>query len=68
MLLCSHMLLSFIPSGGSRVSGGRVGGVVGDVMTGGQVTSVGRVSTGGHGEQVTVGAVGASKETKIAAI
>ena len=64
LLLCSHMLLSYIPGGGSRVSAGGVGGVVGHVMTGGQLTSGGHVSTGGHGGQVTVEAVGASKETK----
>ena len=65
LLLCSHMLLSYIPGGGRGVSGGSVGGVVGHVMTGGQLTSGGRVSTGcGHGGQVTVGAVGASKEIK----
>ena len=65
MLLSSHKLLYYIPGGGCGVSGSRVGGVVGHVMTGGQVTSGGRVSTGGHGGQVTVGA---SKETKIATI
>ena len=41
---------------------------MGHVMTGGKVTSGGHVSTGGDGAQVTVGAVGASKETKIATI
>ena len=68
MLLSSHKLLYYIPGGGCGVSGSRVGGVVGHVMTGGQVTSGGHVSTDGHGGQVTVGAVGASKETKIANI
>ena len=67
MLLSSHKLLYYIPGGGCGVSGGRVGGVVGHVTTGGQVTSGVRVS-GSHGGQVTVGAVGASKETKIATI
>ena len=62
-----------VMTGGQVTSGVRVsiegqGATVGYVTTGGQVTSGGHVSTGGHGGQVTVGAVGASKETKIATI
>ena len=58
-----------VMTGGQLTSGGCVsiegqGATVGHVMTGGQVTSGVRVS-GSHGGQVTVGAVGASKETKI---
>ena len=64
LLLCSHMLLSYIPGGGRGVSGSSVGRIVGHVMTGGQVISRGHVSTGGHGGQVTVETVGASEETK----
>ena len=61
-----------VMTGGQVTSGGRVsiegqGATVGHVMTGGQVMSGVRVS-GSHGGQVTVGAVGASKETKIATI
>ena len=62
-----------VTTGGQVTSGGHVsiegqGATVGHVTTGGQVTSGGHVSTGAHRGQVTVGAVGASKETKIAII
>ena len=48
-------MFTVLPVWGSGVSGSRVGRVVGDVMTGGQLTSGGRVSI--HGQGATVGHV-----------